>query len=381
MAVEKEIVGMRLLVIGLALLGLSPGAALAMADSIVARDLPLAGERTVAATRQERFDMVGLHWQGPGQVLFRARGLAGRWSPWKGAAPEAEDLPDKESGEPIGPPGWRVGNPWWTGPSDRLEVRTVGEVRRVRAWLVQVGYVRVPLRRVSMAGSPPIVPRLAWTGGERLSRGSPRYAPSLRLAIVHHTAGSNRYSPEMSAAIVRGIALYHIKANGWKDIGYNFLVDRFGQVFEGRAGGVDRNVIGAHALGFNVGSVGVAVIGTYGSSPPPAAAERALVSLLAWRLDRAHVDPLSTLVSVSQGNGRLPVGRPVALRAISGHRDVGATSCPGDALYARLGLIAQQAAAIGLPKLYEPQVRGKIGGLVRFRARLSSSLPWTVTVT
>ena len=91
---------------------------------------------------------------------------------------------------------------------------------------------------------------------------------------------------------MRGIEVYHVKGNGWNDIGYNFLVDKYGQVFEGRYGGVDKNVIGAHAEGFNTGSVGVAVLGTYGSAAPPAAARTALANLLAWRLDVAHVDPL-----------------------------------------------------------------------------------------
>src|SRR5581483_1690954 len=107
-----------------------------------------------------------------------------------------------------------------------------------------------------------------------------------------------------SAAIVRGIELYHVRANGWNDIGYNFLVDRYGQIFEGRAGGVDRNVIGAHAEGFNTGSVGVAVLGNYSSASLTPAAERSLVKLLAWRLDVAHVDPLGVVTRLSGGNAK-----------------------------------------------------------------------------
>ena len=103
---------------------------------------------------------------------------------------------------------------------------------------------------------------------------------------------------------MRGIEVYHVKANGWNDIGYNFLVDRFGTVYEGRSGGIDRNVIGAHARGFNTGSVGVAVIGNFSAAPIPAAAETSLEKLLAWRLDLAHVDPLSTLTFVSGGSER-----------------------------------------------------------------------------
>ena len=92
---------------------------------------------------------------------------------------------------------------------------------------------------------------------------------------------------------MRGIEIYHVKANGWNDIGYNFLVDRYGTVYEGRGGGVTRNVIGAHSLGFNSGTVGVSLIGNFQSAAPPAASVSSLVRLLAWRLDVAHVDPLS----------------------------------------------------------------------------------------
>ena len=100
---------------------------------------------------------------------------------------------------------------------------------------------------------------------------------------------------------MRGIEVYHVQGNGWNDIGYNFLVDRFGTVYEGRGGGIDRNVIGAHAQGFNSGTVGVALIGNFMRATPTEAQQDALVRLLAWRLDVAHLDPLSTVVSPPAG--------------------------------------------------------------------------------
>ena len=234
---------------------------------------------------------------------------------------------------------------------------------------------------MSIAGSPQIITRQGWKANEKIRRAAPRYAPVLETAIVHHTAGGTGAGPEDSAAIVRGIELYHVKANGWNDIGYNFLVDRCGQVFEGRFGGMTQNVIGAHAQGFNTGSVGIAVIGTYSSTKPTKQAENALGKLLAWRLDVAHVDPASSAMFSSGGNPRFPVGEGVYLRAISGHRDTGFTACPGNALYARLGALTEVAATTGLPKLYEPSARGTIGKVVRFAGRLSQPLTWTVTVT
>jgi flagellar hook assembly protein FlgD len=344
--------------------------------TIVARDVPLHGQRTPASSTTPRFDLVGLHWQGNGSVEFRTRSVVGAWSAWRPAAPEAEDGPD----HPV-QPDWRIGNPYWTGASDRIAYRLHGRVTRLRAYLVWSADDELPPRRLSLAGSPPIIMRPSWGADESIRRAAPRYADSVRYALVHHTAGTNSYTRSQSAAIVRGIEVYHVKGNGWNDIGYNFLVDKYGQVFEGRFGGADKNVIGAHAEGFNTGSVGVAVLGTYNAAAPPAAAQTALENLLAWRLDVAHVDPLSTLTVASGGNARFAPGVPVLLRAVSGHRDTGFTDCPGNALYARLGTIASQAAEVGLPKLYTPSVRGQPGGPVEFQAHLSANLPWTVTVT
>jgi N-acetylmuramoyl-L-alanine amidase-like protein len=343
--------------------------------SLTMREVPLHGERMLAAAPPAQFDMVGLHWQGSGSVGFRTRSLAGRWSKWQPAAPEAEDLPDGSHGP------WRLGNPYWVGASDRIAYRLHGRVTRLRAYFIESAEERIPLRRVSMTGSPPLITRPAWGANEAIRRAAPLYARNLQLAVVHHTAGSNSYTASQSAAIVRGIEVYHVKGNGWNDIGYNFLVDKYGQVFEGRYGGVDKNVVGAHAEGFNTGSVGVALLGTYGNTAPTPAEKTALVNLLAWRLDLAHVDPLSTLTYTSGGNARFPAGTPVFLRAVSGHRDTGFTTCPGSVLYAQLGALARQAATTGLPKLYAPTVEGQLGGLVRFQGRLSMSLPWTVTVS
>jgi hypothetical protein len=355
-----------------------PGTALGGVATIHSAPLP-AGVESLAAPG--RFDLVGLRWRGTGTVAFRARSLAGRWSAWHNAAPEAEDAPDTAAPEARRTRGLRVGNPWWVGPSDRIEVRRSGRVSAVRASFVRSPEVRVPLRRrTASAAAPPIVPRIGWGANEAIRRADPTFAPAIRFAVVHHTAGTNDYSRAQAAAIVRGIQLYHVQSNGWNDIGYNFLVDRFGTVYEGRYGGTDQNVVGAHALGFNTGSVGVALLGTYGDAAVPAAAERAIASLLAWRLDLAHVDPLSTLSFVSGGSNRFPEGIPVFLRAVSGHRDVGLTECPGNTLYARLGTLAAQAQEIGLPKLYAPSASGLLGGLVNVRARLSGDLPWRVRV-
>jgi hypothetical protein len=371
---------MKLLRAALFLFLVTPAAAQA-APTLVARDVPLtASQRQLAGVAAPRFTMVGLHWRGPGTVAFRTRALNGKWSRWRPGAPEAEDRPDQGSPERM-PHGWQLGSPYWTGPSDRLAIRTTGRVARVRAYYVDSEAERVPPRKLSIAGSPQIISRLAWGANESIRRADPLYAGSLHFALIHHTAGTNNYTKAESAAIVRGIMVYHVQGNGWNDIGYNFLVDRYGQIFEGRYGGIDRNVVGAHAEGFNTGSVGVSVLGTYNGAGITTATRDALVRLLAWRLDVGHVDPLSTLTWPSGGNARYPPGVPVFLRAISGHRDTGFTECPGDALYAQIAQLAAGISQTGLPKLYAPTVHGAIGGAVRFTGLLSAPLAWTVTVT
>jgi N-acetylmuramoyl-L-alanine amidase len=325
------------------------------------------------------FQLVGLHWRGSGRVEYRTRDLRGGWSRWR-LSDDEDALPNAGSPESRAMQGWRVGEPQWTGPSNAIQYRAVGSVARVRAYFVRSPELPVGGKRPEIANAPPIITRADWHADEAIRRAPPYYADGIHLAIVHHTAGSNSYTKAQSASIVRAIELYHVQGNGWNDIGYNFLVDKYGQIFEGRYGGITKAVVGAHAMGFNSGSVGIAVIGDYGSTAITPAARSALVSLIAWRLDLAHVDPLSRVVRVSAGNPRYPVGTAVTLNAISGHRDVYPTSCPGANLYAQLPSIRTAVAQTGLPKLYAPAVVGSIGGPVRFTARLSNSVTWTVTV-
>ncbi len=351
------------------------GPTMPIQPTMVVREVPLHGERSLAAA-PHRFNMVAVHWRGPGTVLFKTRGARG-WSAWQ--AMDDDMSPDTRSGENR-VHAWRLGNVVWTGTASAIRYRTRGRVTRVRAYYVWSPSEAVLTRRLAIANAPPIIPRLSWGADESIRRVKPQVMPTIHFAVVHHTAGTNDYTATQSAAIVRGIELYHVQANGWNDIGYNFLVDKYGQVFEGRFGGVDKAIVGAHAMGFNAGSVGIAVLGDYGASPLPAAAKTSLEQLLAWKLDVAHVDPLSSLSWVSGGNPRFPSGVAVQLRAIAGHRETNFTDCPGDALYARLPEIARDVAALGGPKIYAPLASGKLGGSIRFSGTLSVSRPWTVTV-
>jgi N-acetylmuramoyl-L-alanine amidase/FlgD Ig-like domain len=353
------------------------------APSLVARDLPV--RSGVVAQAPNPFDLVGMHWKGSGVVRFRTRRADGTWSSWRLSAPEADDLPDRNTAEARRSRGWHLGNPFWVGRSEQIQYRLAGRVKRLRAF-----FVRSPLLggtphsvKAFAANAPTIITRAEWGANEAIRRNrkkGPKIADNVHIAIVHHTAGTNNYSRSQSAAIVRGIETYHVLGNGWDDIGYNFLVDKYGQVFEGRYGGMDKAVVGAHAMGFNFGAVGVALIGNYNGAGLTAPERASLVKLLAWRLDIAHLDPLSHVTRVSAGNPEYAQGTSVYLRAISGHRDTYQTSCPGNSVYAQLPSITRQVVATGLPKIYSPVVIGAVGGSVRFTARLSSAVPWTVTV-
>jgi hypothetical protein len=367
---------MKLATAVLLLLVAAPASAFASPTSLSARELPPGVNRATSAVP---FQLVGVHWRGAGRVELRTRVADGPWSAWRAAAPEP-DGPDA-GGSESSVRGWRVGNPHWVDRADRVQIRRHGSVTRVRVHLVRAAPSPAPPRSLAVAQAPPVILRPAWGAPESVRRDNPEYASRVRIAVVHHTAGTNTYTRAQSAGIVRGIMLYHVRSNGWDDIGYNFLVDKYGQVFEGRYGGIDRNVVGAHAGGFNDGTVGIAVIGTYGSARISAAAQAAVTRLIAWRLDLAHADPLAVPTHVSSGNERYPRGAPVILRGVVGHRETGYTSCPGDGLMGQLGAIARGAAASGGPKLFDPAVSGAIGRPVRFTGRLSAVLPWTVTVT
>jgi hypothetical protein len=322
------------------------------------------GGSTAEVRTRRSFDMAGLEWRGGRDVHaeLRVRSRDGGWTRW-GHSDAHADGPD--SG-PEGRRGRTVGNPVWTGGSRRVQIRLSRPVRGLRVRLVNTtgsatpaaraatrakaarkgsfGAARLPATNV---GTPAIARRSSWGASRCKPRSSPAYG-TVKTAYVHHTVSLNGYSASRSASMVLGICLFHRNGNGWNDIGYDFLVDRYGRVFEGRAGGLDAPVIGAHAGGFNSESTGVAVLGNFSSSTPPRAAMRSLARLLAWKLS-VHGVPARGRVRVTSLGGpsaRYPYGRRVSVRRISGHRDVDLTACPGGALYARLPALRRRVARL-----------------------------------
>ena len=193
---------------------------------------------------------------------------------------------------------------------------------------------------------PSIISRSGWGANESMRCQSPSYDDSLAAGVVHHTAGSNNYTKDQSAGVVRGIYVYHAQNLGWCDVGYNVLVDKYGQAFEGRAGGLDKNVQGAHAGGFNSNTWGISMMGDFSTINPPDATINKVGEILGWRLALAGIDPKGKANHYSEGTSytKYPQGTKVNLPNIFAHRDVGLTTCPGDAGYAQMGKIRDIAA-------------------------------------
>jgi uncharacterized protein with LGFP repeats len=169
----------------------------------------------------------------------------------------------------------------------------------------------------------------------------------LKETVVHHTAGTNDYTREQSAEIVRGIYAYHAQTLGWCDIGYNVLVDKYGQIFEGTAGGLDKNVQGTHTGGFNKDTMGLSLLGNLNEVAPTPEMIASAGSYLGWRLRLAGLDPRGSGSVVSQGfDGALfAAGETATLPIISGHRDFYSTECPGNLAYDALPQIREIAAS------------------------------------
>jgi len=336
----------------------SPAAAAAMAadtGSEVDRD-----RRVAAEVHAEPFAMIGvsLDEEPDEPVLVRLLDEDGAWSPWHELEVDGDTGPDPGSAEA----GSRsvTSEPLWVGDAVGYEVSLdEADTPGAAVTLVSEGQRRVVTESVpaaEAATSPPfpIYRRSSWNARPS----SVSSTSSLRLAVVHHTASTNSYSASAVPSILRSIQAYHMDANGWSDIGYNFLVDRFGRIWEGRGGGITNAVIGAHAAGFNTGSVGVSIIGNFVGASPTAASLEATSRVVAWRLNAYRADPGGRVEYTSGGSSSIPAGRVVNLPRVVGHRDVGSTSCPGS-VYGSLGSVRNRASALyrSYESLWNPQGR------------------------
>ncbi|WP_262006959.1 N-acetylmuramoyl-L-alanine amidase [Streptomyces sp. FIT100] len=330
-------------------------------------------ERTIPARTTQPFSLIGLTWDDPyaelgGTAEVRTRDSRTRtWSDWQALdadvrAPESGPesgtasgtASENESGTERADTTMRGGtSPLWTGPSDGIQLRATGDAlpEGLRVDLVDpegAEDVRLPAatRAEAPAGAPAMTMRAGWGADESMVLDPPRYNRTTKAVFVHHTAGTNSYTCADSASIVRGIFTYHVKSQGWNDIGYHFLVDKCGKVFEGRAGGIDKPVQGAHTAGFNTDTSSISVLGDYMTATTVPAVRQAVATVAAWKLGLYGLDPAGSVrLTAATDNGKFEAGETATLKRISGHRDGSATDCPGDHLYADLPKIRALASA------------------------------------
>lgn len=308
------------------------------------------GRAPVVARLQEtptrQFGVVGVTWDGgfptDGLTVQIRTHAHGAWSAWQNLALDTDTATSA--------PGRRAGtDPVWVAPATGVAVRVRSADGRVP------GHVRVavidggtglaqPTGRLALRPAaasttsggvpmPDIVTRAEWGSMTKLpSCSKPRYAANMRGIVIHHTVNSNDYTAAEAPGIVRAIQMYHVQQMGWCDVGYNFLVDRFGTIYEGRRGGIDKQVRGAHAGNWDVNlyTTGISMIGNFQTVAPSRALKQAVVHLSAWRLSLFGHQPFGTF----KIDG-------ISMRRISGHRDVAidgfnpstATECPGQIAY------------------------------------------------
>ena len=314
---------------------------------------------TITERDTDAFYAVGVTWAHDPAVTdtvvqVRVADEDGRWGEW--VQTEAETV------EPTGRRGssLRGGtDPVWTDESHGVEVevltRSGATPTDVRVELIHPGTSaadRVPgpaaaqdQAHAAMA-MPPIYSRAQWGADESIRHWEPTYPSTLQAGTIHHTAGSNDYTAEQVPQILRAIYRYHAETRGWGDIGYNVIVDKFGRAWEGRYGGLASTVVGAHAGGFNTGTVGISMLGNYATVQPSAATLETVARVAAWKFSLYGIDPRGTAQLISGGTTRFPKGTVVPVPTLLAHRDVGTTDCSGDAGYAKMDWLRARVAAI-----------------------------------
>jgi peptidoglycan hydrolase-like protein with peptidoglycan-binding domain len=309
----------------------------------------------------KRFTVAGVSWARSADIKatdvtvhMRVKEDTG-WTGWETLA-IPDDGPDSSTGEASGA---RIGTtPLVTNGATSVQVRVDTPGGRalpdLKVTTIDPGSSPADgnLTPATPAGSasaaalqPTIITRTQWGADERL-RGSMTLSSTVKSIVIHHTAGANDYTPATAAAQVRGIYAYDTLGLGWQDIAYNFLVDKWGRVYEGRAGSITLPVRGAHAMGFNTDTMGIAAMGNYETTAAPAAMVDSLAKVAGWKLSQYGVNPLGTARLTSQGGAgtKYAAGVSVTLPAINAHENTSYTLCPGKYLYPFMDTIRQKAA-------------------------------------
>lgn len=329
-------------------------------------ELPSVLALTVSQPQTDEFSAVGVTWVQDAAVTgvlvqLRVREVGGGWGEWT-VLEEDADQQDARPSDGTGPVLRSGTAPYFTGRAHGVEVIVQDAAGRtpedVQLQLIDPGTspadsVMDAPEVVDQAGAaaamPAIYSRAQWGADESLRTWDPTYSPTVEAAAIHHTAGRNDYTADEVPSIIRSIYAYHAVSRGWGDIGYNFLVDKFGRAWEGRYSGergISSPIVGAHTGGFNSYTFGISMMGDFSTVRPTSAMVETVAAVAAWKLSLYGVDPSgwTTLTSTGGGTSKYPAGTAVNLPTIFGHRDVGSTTCPGDYGYAQLGTMRKLAS-------------------------------------
>ncbi|MDO5669300.1 MAG: N-acetylmuramoyl-L-alanine amidase [Corynebacterium sp.] len=362
-------------------------------DAAIAAQSGIPGPRTVKEfTRDEQFTMFALTWTDHRDLaaFVRAEMPDGSWGPWWDAEAIGQLGPNGENGTEL----------LYVEPTNKVQVSITGvdilgapeepevDINIAEEAAVDVPAVEVPVSAglaplptnygdiqpvadvaapedldvvfidgnaaeggIALAtdsitrGMPKVVSRAGW-GAPSGNRCRVTVDPKLQAAAVHHTAGSNNYTRAQSASIMRGMYNYHANSLGWCDIGYNAVVDKFGTIYEGRAGGLDKNVQGAHVGGFNHGTFGISMMGNYDVVPTTPAMIQSVGEMIGWKAALAGFNPQgsASYTPLSFPGSRHTGGVPMTLSNVFAHRDAHVNACPGQYGYAQMGTIRSIAA-------------------------------------
>jgi hypothetical protein len=304
----------------------------------------------------EAFDMIGLLWNSGevGELWLQVRDPEGVWGDWIQVDVDVDHAPDDQSG--------RFGSsPVFTGPATGARFAIEGDPVDPEAMLVNTQSLRTLGSSPAAVGfsSASYPPAPSWAGASFVKNrsewdstgcrkeGAETSYSSAKAIVIHHTAGSNSYTQAQVPGIIAGHCLYHVNGRGWDDIGYNFLVDKFGTVWEGRTGSKTSPVQGAHTGGFNSQTQGIAMMGNFDSIAPTDATITGLKAMLNWLTGWHSIDPTGS-VTLKPGTGAVGFtpGVEFTSPSIVGHRDLGSTTCPGGIFYATLVTVRVQTTPV-----------------------------------
>ena len=380
------------------------------AATVAAR--PLKPAVATRAMDTKDFGLVGIASDTPldpeSRVLVRIR-ENGVWTEWTALSVHDDHGPDAGSAEASRA---RFGtDPLLTGDANGVQVRidTPGGVKPANTSVVLLdnpvadedadlpmpdgttGPVSTVAAATIGAPIPPIITRAMWGADESKRSGPTKYAGTIKAAFIHHTASTNDYTPEQAAKQVRNLYQWFTKGLKYDDMAYNFLIDRFGRLYEGRSGGMDQAVIGGHTAGFNVNTFAVSAIGDFRRFRPnpvdQAAINESLASLIAWKLSLFQRDPNGTTVLTSDsgaGTSRYQPGQQATALVVGGHGDIGNTSCPGAVLSSQIPTIRAMAASKMGVTMFNPAVAAAVPyaapEAITVNTSTTAPLAWSMTV-